>query len=59
MQFLTIVILKQNPLLGLSLILTCKVKNEEKLLFFNVKDGWEPLCKFLDLPTPKEPFPYK
>ncbi|XP_077973142.1 uncharacterized protein LOC144428164 [Styela clava] len=29
-----------------------------KLLFFNVKDGWEPLCKFLDVPVPDEPFPH-
>ena len=24
---------------------------------FDVKEGWEPLCKFLDLPVPDEPFP--
>ena len=30
---------------------------KEKLLIFNVKEGWEPLCKFLDLPIPKNPFP--
>jgi hypothetical protein len=29
----------------------------EKLYFFNVKDGWEPLCKILDVPVPDEPFP--
>lgn len=29
----------------------------EKLLVFDVKEGWEPLCKFLDLPVPDEPFP--
>jgi hypothetical protein len=22
-----------------------------------VKEGWGPLCKFLDLPVPNEPFP--
>ena len=30
---------------------------EEQLLVFQVKDGWEPLCKFLDVPVPTEPFP--
>ncbi|CAJ1364794.1 unnamed protein product [Effrenium voratum] len=29
----------------------------EKLLVFDVKEGWEPLCKFLNLPVPDEPFP--
>lgn len=31
----------------------------EKLLIFNVKQGWEPLCNFLgDTPIPEEPFPH-
>lgn len=30
---------------------------EEQLLIFQVKDGWEPLCKFLNVPTPNAPFP--
>ena len=37
-----------------------EVKNvvpKEKLLVFSVKEGWEPLCKFLDLPMPIESFP--
>ena len=30
----------------------------ERLLVFEVKEGWEPLCAFLDVPVPKdEPFP--
>lgn len=29
----------------------------EKLLEFNVKEGWGPLCKFLDVPVPDVPFP--
>ncbi|KAK9709243.1 hypothetical protein K7432_009161 [Basidiobolus ranarum] len=29
----------------------------DKLLVFEVKDGWEPLCKFLGKPIPDEPFP--
>tara|TARA_R110002020_G_scaffold20952_2_gene70835 strand:- start:1917 stop:2657 length:741 start_codon:yes stop_codon:yes gene_type:complete len=29
----------------------------EKLLIFNVKDGWEPLCRFLNKPIPDLPFP--
>jgi hypothetical protein len=28
-----------------------------QLLVFEVKDGWEPLCKFLDVPVPAEAFP--
>ena len=30
----------------------------EKLLIFNVKEGWEPLCNFLGIPVPNIPFPY-
>jgi len=30
---------------------------KERLLEFNVKPGWGPLCKFLDLPVPDVPFP--
>eukprot|EP00045_Choanoeca_perplexa_P004666 m.39738 g.39738 ORF g.39738 m.39738 type:complete len:251 (-) comp12695_c0_seq1:37-789(-) len=29
-----------------------------QLLIFNVKQGWQPLCTFLDKPVPKEPFPH-
>ena len=29
----------------------------ERLLVFDVRDGWEPLCKFLGKPVPDEPFP--
>jgi hypothetical protein len=39
---------------------TERIKKEvkpENLLVFNVKEGWEPLCKFLNLPVPAEPFP--
>jgi hypothetical protein len=31
---------------------------KEKLLVTNVKEGWEPLCKFLAKPVPDEPFPH-
>lgn len=30
---------------------------EERLLVFEVKRGWEPLCAFLGVPVPDEPFP--
>ncbi len=31
---------------------------KERLLIFEAKQGWEPLCKFLDVPVPKdEPYP--
>jgi len=28
-----------------------------RLLVYQVKDGWGPLCAFLDVPMPTEPFP--
>ncbi len=30
---------------------------EEKLLVYEVSQGWEPLCDFLDVEVPDEPFP--
>ncbi|RJE24978.1 hypothetical protein PHISCL_02689 [Aspergillus sclerotialis] len=30
---------------------------QERLLEYDVRDGWEPLCKFLDLELPCDPFP--
>ena len=30
---------------------------KEKLLKFNVQDGWQPLCEHLGVPTPDVPFP--
>lgn len=30
---------------------------EERLLVFDVRSGWDPLCEFLDVPVPDEPFP--
>ena len=29
----------------------------EQLLIFNVKQGWEPLCSFLQVPIPDQSFP--
>jgi len=29
----------------------------EKLLVFDVKEGWESLCAFLNVPIPEQPFP--
>jgi hypothetical protein len=29
----------------------------ERLLVYNVKEGWEPLCRFLGVPVPETPFP--
>lgn len=31
---------------------------KENLLDYNVKQGWGPLCEFLDLPVPQRPFPF-
>ena len=30
----------------------------DRLLVFDVKDGWEPLCRFLGVPIPSAPFPH-
>jgi hypothetical protein len=29
----------------------------DRLLVYEVKQGWQPLCEFLDLPVPDKPFP--
>eukprot|EP00357_Protocruzia_adherens_P013372 CAMPEP_0115005812 /NCGR_PEP_ID=MMETSP0216-20121206/20109_1 /TAXON_ID=223996 /ORGANISM="Protocruzia adherens, Strain Boccale" /LENGTH=250 /DNA_ID=CAMNT_0002372239 /DNA_START=166 /DNA_END=915 /DNA_ORIENTATION=+ len=34
-----------------------RVVPEDKLLVFSVKEGWEPLCKFLEVPVPEKPYP--
>lgn len=31
---------------------------EERLLVFDVREGWGPLCTFLGVPVPAEPFPH-
>ena len=31
----------------------------EQLLIYEVKDGWEPLCNFLDKSVPSAPFPFE
>lgn len=30
----------------------------ERLLIFDVSEGWQPLCDFLDVPVPAGPFPH-
>jgi len=30
----------------------------ERLLVYEVKQGWEPLCRFLGVPVPETPFPH-
>ena len=30
----------------------------DRLLVYDVRDGWGPLCKFLDKPEPKDPLPH-
>lgn len=30
----------------------------DRLLVFNVAEGWEPLCRFLEVPVPDVPFPH-
>lgn len=34
-----------------------KLVPKERLLEYNVKEGWEPLCNFLGEPVPAEPLP--
>jgi len=29
----------------------------DRLLVFDVRDGWEPLCEFLEVPVPDVPYP--
>ncbi|MES1200996.1 MAG: sulfotransferase family protein [Pseudomonadota bacterium] len=31
----------------------------ERLLVFNVAEGWTPLCRFLEVPVPGTPFPHR
>jgi hypothetical protein len=35
----------------------CAEIPEDRLLIFDVKEGWEPLCQFLGCPIPDAPFP--
>jgi hypothetical protein len=35
-----------------------RVVPADRLFLFSVKDGWEPLCKILDVPVPDESFPH-
>jgi hypothetical protein len=35
-----------------------QVVPEERLLVWEVTDGWEPLCEFLEVPVPSEPVPH-
>jgi hypothetical protein len=32
---------------------------KDRLLIFNVKQGWKPLCEFLEVPIPENPFPHE
>ena len=34
-----------------------KTVPKERLLLYDVKSGWEPLCSFLNVPVPSVPFP--
>lgn len=34
-----------------------KIVPPEKLFFYDVREGWNPLCKILNVPMPKTPFP--
>ena len=34
-----------------------RIVPSDKLLVYDVKEGWEPLCTFLGLPVPNNPFP--
>jgi len=30
----------------------------DRLLVFEAQDGWEPLCRFLEVPIPEEEYPH-
>ncbi|XP_078484254.1 uncharacterized protein LOC144744175 [Ciona intestinalis] len=47
------------PQVSLSFVLYIQKVPKDQLLIYNVKEGWEPLCKFLGVETPDEPFPHK
>lgn len=32
---------------------------KDQLLEYRISDGWEPLCEFLDVPVPDQPFPHR
>src|ERR1700712_2195876 len=34
-----------------------KQVDEKRILRYRVQDGWKPLCEFLDVPCPSNPFP--
>ena len=34
-----------------------RIVPKDKLLVFEVKQGWQPLCDFLNVPVPENPFP--
>jgi len=34
-----------------------KSTSKDNLLVYDVKQGWDPLCQFLNLPSPAIPFP--
>ncbi len=34
-----------------------KVVPKDKLLVFEAKEGWEPLCNFLNVPVPEGSYP--
>ncbi|MCJ1310712.1 hypothetical protein MMC25_004378 [Agyrium rufum] len=36
----------------------CMKDHPDMMLEFQLKQGWEPLCRFLDVPVPNEPFPH-
>ena len=35
------------------------IVREDNTLVFDVKQGWQPLCEFLSLDVPEEPFPHE
>lgn len=35
-----------------------RVVPAERLLIYNIREGWQPLCDFLGVPVPKTPFPH-
>jgi len=41
--------------------IACVLQNapKDQLLVYSLDQGWDPLCKFLDVPVPDKPFPHR
>jgi hypothetical protein len=54
---LTIGLIRGTDLIEVHNQMVMELVPKERLLVMSLKEGWEPLCKFLNKPIPDEPFP--